>query len=193
RYDIVNGVVEVDGVKDEAETGATDDSAKEGGHEVVVDHLLSLKQRSLVTDDVARAFEKAKMMRVETYNEMLRRHMSYSESQFDKSKRKERAREREIREKERERERAKEKEGKKEEEEGGVKLVLEENKIKRIFLNNTNYTLWALRMKKILMANEVWDLIEGTSISKETDIKKDSSASAYLFQGLPEDLQMQVG
>ncbi|GJV87583.1 hypothetical protein Tco_1531521 [Tanacetum coccineum] len=56
RYDIVNGVVEVDGVKDEAETGTTDDSAKE-------DPLLSLKQRSLVTDDVARAFEKAKMMR----------------------------------------------------------------------------------------------------------------------------------
>ncbi|GJT95517.1 zinc finger, CCHC-type containing protein [Tanacetum coccineum] len=59
-------------------------------------------------------------------------------------------------------------------------------------LNNTNYTLWALRMKKILMANGVWDLIEGTSTSKETDIKKDSSASAYLFQGLREDLQMQV-
>ncbi|GJS31127.1 putative zinc finger, CCHC-type containing protein [Tanacetum coccineum] len=59
-------------------------------------------------------------------------------------------------------------------------------------LNNTNYTLWALRMKKILMANGVWDLIEGTSTSKETDVKKDSSASAYLFQGLPEDLQMQV-
>ncbi|GJX50525.1 zinc finger, CCHC-type containing protein [Tanacetum coccineum] len=59
-------------------------------------------------------------------------------------------------------------------------------------LNNTNYTLWALRMKKILMANGVWDLIEGTSTSKEIDVKKDSSASAYLFQGLPEDLQMQV-
>nr|GEY05122.1 DnaJ domain, zinc finger, CCHC-type, tetratricopeptide-like helical domain protein [Tanacetum cinerariifolium] len=29
RYDIVNGVVEVDGVKDEAETGATNDNAKE--------------------------------------------------------------------------------------------------------------------------------------------------------------------
>ncbi|GJX84558.1 ribonuclease H-like domain-containing protein [Tanacetum coccineum] len=28
--------------------------------------------------------------------------------------------------------------------------------------------------------------------SKETDIKKDSSASVYLFQGLPKDLQMQV-
>ncbi|GJZ45225.1 hypothetical protein Tco_0592821 [Tanacetum coccineum] len=59
-------------------------------------------------------------------------------------------------------------------------------------LNNTNYTLWALRMKKILMANGVWDLIEGTSTSKETDIKRDSSASAYLFQGLPEDLLMVI-
>ncbi|GJX29388.1 hypothetical protein Tco_0237467 [Tanacetum coccineum] len=63
RYDIANGVVEVDGVKDEAETGATNDSAKEGSHQVVSDPSLSLKQRSLVTDDVARAFEKAKMMR----------------------------------------------------------------------------------------------------------------------------------
>ncbi|GJS41452.1 AMP-binding, conserved site-containing protein [Tanacetum coccineum] len=59
-------------------------------------------------------------------------------------------------------------------------------------LNNTNYTLWALRIKKILVANGVWDLVEGTSTSKEIDVKKDSSASAYLFQGLPEDLQMQV-
>ncbi|GJW50929.1 retrovirus-related pol polyprotein from transposon 17.6 [Tanacetum coccineum] len=67
RYDIVNGVVEVDGVKDEAETSAINDSAKEGGHQkecrIVSDPSLSLKQRSLVTDDVARAFEKAKMMR----------------------------------------------------------------------------------------------------------------------------------
>ncbi|GKF83750.1 hypothetical protein Tco_0248648, partial [Tanacetum coccineum] len=51
RYDIVNGVVEVDGVKDEAKTSATDDSAKE-------DPSLSLKQRSLVTDDVVRALKK---------------------------------------------------------------------------------------------------------------------------------------
>ncbi|GJS97002.1 hypothetical protein Tco_0803970 [Tanacetum coccineum] len=59
-------------------------------------------------------------------------------------------------------------------------------------LNNTNYTLWALRIKKILLANGVCDLVEGISTSKEIDVKKDSSASAYLFQGLPEDLQMQV-
>ena len=39
-------------------------------------------------------------------------------------------------------------------------------------LNNTNYTLWALRMKKILVANGVWDLVEGTSTSKEIDVKK---------------------
>nr|XP_043627835.1 uncharacterized protein LOC122599394 [Erigeron canadensis] len=59
-------------------------------------------------------------------------------------------------------------------------------------LNNSNYTLWALRMKKILVANGIWDMLEGTGTSKEIDIKKDSSASAYLFQGLAEDLQMQV-
>nr|XP_043619992.1 uncharacterized protein LOC122591825 [Erigeron canadensis] len=59
-------------------------------------------------------------------------------------------------------------------------------------LNNTNYTLWTLRIKKILVANGIWDLVEGMGTSKEIDIKNDSFASAYLFQGLPEDLQMQV-
>ncbi|KAJ9563481.1 hypothetical protein OSB04_008641, partial [Centaurea solstitialis] len=58
-----------------------------------------------------------------------------------------------------------------------------------LILNNTSYTLWVLRMKNILVANSVCDLIEGTSTSEEID---DSSASAYLFQGLPEDLKMQV-
>nr|XP_043637857.1 nuclear matrix constituent protein 1-like [Erigeron canadensis] len=47
-------------------------------------------------------------------------------------------------------------------------------------------------MKKILVANGVWDLLEEASTSKEFDVKKDISASAYLFQGLPKDLQMQV-
>nr|XP_043638148.1 uncharacterized protein LOC122609155 [Erigeron canadensis] len=47
-------------------------------------------------------------------------------------------------------------------------------------------------MKKILVANRVWDLLEEATTSKEIDRKKDSFASAYLFQGLPEDLQMQV-
>ncbi|GJZ34166.1 zinc finger, CCHC-type containing protein [Tanacetum coccineum] len=70
---------------------------------------------------------------------------------------------------------------------GGHELEIEGD-----FLNNTNYTLWALRMKKILLANGVWDLVEGTSTSKEIDVKNDSSASAYLFQGLPEDFDMQV-
>ncbi|GJY77725.1 hypothetical protein Tco_0483526 [Tanacetum coccineum] len=51
-------------------------------------------------------------------------------------------------------------------------------------LNNTNYTLWALRIKKILVANGVWDLVEGTSTSKEIDVKKDSS----VFIGI-EDVQ----
>ncbi|GJX29664.1 putative zinc finger, CCHC-type containing protein [Tanacetum coccineum] len=59
-------------------------------------------------------------------------------------------------------------------------------------LNNTNYTLWALRMKKILMANGVWDSVEGTSTSKEIDVKKDSSASAYLFQDVQQAHSQQL-
>ncbi|GLT55585.1 hypothetical protein SLA2020_286950, partial [Shorea laevis] len=49
-----------------------------GWDEVIADPSLSSKQRALVTD-AARALDKAKMMRVETYNEMLRRHMNDSE------------------------------------------------------------------------------------------------------------------
>ncbi|GJW06939.1 hypothetical protein Tco_1569362, partial [Tanacetum coccineum] len=48
-------------------------------------------------------------------------------------------------------------------------------------LNNRNYTLWALRIKKILVANGVWDLVEGTSTSKEIDVEKDSFAPDLLF------------
>ncbi|GKA40952.1 hypothetical protein Tco_0733545 [Tanacetum coccineum] len=47
-------------------------------------------------------------------------------------------------------------------------------------------------LKKTINGNGVWDLVEGQVHFKEIDVKKDSSASPYLFQGLPEDLQMQV-
>nr|GEX24390.1 hypothetical protein [Tanacetum cinerariifolium] len=71
RYYIVNGVVEVDGVKDEAKTGTTDDNAKEGGHQVVADRLLSLKQRSLITDDATKVAnnikQSAKLLQLKTF------------------------------------------------------------------------------------------------------------------------------
>ncbi|GKA51223.1 putative zinc finger, CCHC-type containing protein [Tanacetum coccineum] len=45
---------------------------------------------------------------------------------------------------------------------------------------------------RVNLANGVWDLEGRNKYIKEDCVKKDSSASAYLFQGLPEDLQMQV-
>ncbi|KAK1419973.1 hypothetical protein QVD17_29443 [Tagetes erecta] len=58
-------------------------------------------------------------------------------------------------------------------------------------LKPINYTVWAIRMKTILKANGLWDMIE-PSPDTQTDEKKDMSATAYLFQALPEDMILQV-
>ncbi|XP_076946117.1 uncharacterized protein LOC143614356 [Bidens hawaiensis] len=58
-------------------------------------------------------------------------------------------------------------------------------------LKSTNYTTWAIRMKTMLDANGLWEIIEP---DEETivDVKKDKYTIAYLFQTLPEDLLLQV-
>ena len=57
-------------------------------------------------------------------------------------------------------------------------------------LTDTNYTVWAMKMKVIFKVYKVWDVIDpGTTI----DTHKDSIAIALLFQGLPEELVLQIG
>ena len=46
-------------------------------------------------------------------------------------------------------------------------------------------------MRIILQANGLWEMIEPTAQTKEDD-KRDKTAMAYLFQALPEDLNLQV-
>ena len=58
-------------------------------------------------------------------------------------------------------------------------------------LKSTNYTVWAIHMKTILRANGLWEMIEPKG-NTEPDEKKDMTATAYLFQGLPEDMILQV-
>ncbi|KAJ9538848.1 hypothetical protein OSB04_031581 [Centaurea solstitialis] len=58
-------------------------------------------------------------------------------------------------------------------------------------LNSTNYTIWSIRMRTILQANGLWEMIEPTDQTKKDD-KSDKIAMAYLFQALPEDLNLQV-
>ncbi|KAJ0435275.1 putative transcription factor interactor and regulator CCHC(Zn) family [Helianthus annuus] len=58
-------------------------------------------------------------------------------------------------------------------------------------LKSTNYIIWAIRIKTILEANGLWEMIE-PSKDTQPDVKKDKTAIAYLFQALPEDLILQV-
>ncbi|GJU12028.1 zinc finger, CCHC-type containing protein [Tanacetum coccineum] len=58
-------------------------------------------------------------------------------------------------------------------------------------LKSTNYTVWALRIKTILRANGLWEIIERED-NAQLDIKKDMATTAYLYQALPEDMILQV-
>ncbi|GJV03970.1 zinc finger, CCHC-type containing protein [Tanacetum coccineum] len=58
-------------------------------------------------------------------------------------------------------------------------------------LKSTNYTVWALRIKTILRANGLWEIIEPED-NAQLDIKKDMATTAYLYQALPEDMILQV-
>ena len=58
-------------------------------------------------------------------------------------------------------------------------------------LKATNYTIWSIRMKIILQVNGLWEMIEPTTETK-IDEKQDKTAIAYLFQGLSEDMTLQV-
>ncbi|XP_021971387.1 uncharacterized protein LOC110866552 [Helianthus annuus] len=58
-------------------------------------------------------------------------------------------------------------------------------------LKPTNYTVWEIRIKKILEANGLWETNEPTK-KYTMDVKKDKSAIAYLFQAIPEDVVLQV-
>ncbi|KAI3718180.1 hypothetical protein L6452_19037 [Arctium lappa] len=53
-------------------------------------------------------------------------------------------------------------------------------------LNSTNYTTWAIRKQIILEANNLWEAIEPQPTTKD-DVRRDKTATAYLYQSLPED------
>ena len=58
-------------------------------------------------------------------------------------------------------------------------------------LKATNYTIWSIRMKIILQANGLGEMIEPT-VETKIDDKQDKTAIAYLFQGLSEEMTLQV-
>ena len=61
--------------------------------------------------------------------------------------------------------------------------------VKTPMLTTTNYAVWSLRMKVLLRFHEVWETIDPGS----KDQKKNDLATVLLFQGIPENLILQVG
>jgi len=56
-------------------------------------------------------------------------------------------------------------------------------------LTQSNYTVWAMRMRVMLRVHKVWDTIEPGL----TDDNKNDVATALIFQSIPEALTLQVG
>ncbi|GKA15002.1 zinc finger, CCHC-type containing protein [Tanacetum coccineum] len=58
-------------------------------------------------------------------------------------------------------------------------------------LKTTNYTVWAIQIKVILEAYDLWEAIEPKE-GTEVDNKKDKATTAFLYQALTEDVILQV-
>nr|GEV09259.1 zinc finger, CCHC-type [Tanacetum cinerariifolium] len=58
-------------------------------------------------------------------------------------------------------------------------------------LKNTNYTVWAIQIKVILEAHDLWEAIEPKEGTK-VDNKKDKATTTFLYQALTEDVIVQV-
>nr|GFA33023.1 zinc finger, CCHC-type [Tanacetum cinerariifolium] len=52
--------------------------------------------------------------------------------------------------------------------------------------HHTNYTVWAIQIKVILEAHDLWEAIEPKKGAK-VDNKKDKATTAFLYQALTED------
>ncbi|GJY78472.1 zinc finger, CCHC-type containing protein [Tanacetum coccineum] len=58
-------------------------------------------------------------------------------------------------------------------------------------LKTTNYTVWAIQIKVILEAYDLWEAIEPKE-DTQVDDKKDKATTAFLYQALTEDVILQV-
>nr|GFB88015.1 zinc finger, CCHC-type [Tanacetum cinerariifolium] len=58
-------------------------------------------------------------------------------------------------------------------------------------LKVTNYTVWAIQIKVILEAHDLWEAIEPKE-NTQVDNKKDKATTDFLYQALTEDVILQV-
>ncbi|CAN6363526.1 unnamed protein product [Urochloa humidicola] len=59
-------------------------------------------------------------------------------------------------------------------------------------LTRSNYTTWEIKMKVFMCAQGVWDVVEYTGKKEELDTRKDQTAMAAIYQGIPEETLLAV-
>ena len=59
-------------------------------------------------------------------------------------------------------------------------------------LTSTNYPVWAVKVKSIMDAHDIWETVEPKTSDKALDQKKSKQALAFLFQAIPEDMVLQM-
>jgi len=59
-------------------------------------------------------------------------------------------------------------------------------------LTPTNYPVWAVKVKSIMDANDIWETVEPRALGAEADPKKSKQTLAFLFQAIPEDMVLQM-
>ncbi|XP_074327465.1 uncharacterized protein LOC141665377 [Apium graveolens] len=59
-------------------------------------------------------------------------------------------------------------------------------------LSKSNYTAWAMKMRAVMMAHEIWEEIEPTNTKALVDVKADRFVVAVIYQAIPEDILLAV-
>lgn len=61
-----------------------------------------------------------------------------------------------------------------------------------IMLARSNYTAWALKMKVVIKAQGVWNVVEPKDPKKAVDDKTDKVALAMIYQGISEEILLSL-
>ncbi|GJY95580.1 hypothetical protein Tco_0511941 [Tanacetum coccineum] len=55
-----------------------------------------------------------------------------------------------------------------------------------------NYPMWAVKIKSIMDAYDIWGTVKPRALGEEPDLKKSKQAISFLFQAIPEDMVLQM-
>nr|KAJ0201586.1 hypothetical protein LSAT_V11C600301050 [Lactuca sativa] len=59
-------------------------------------------------------------------------------------------------------------------------------------LTPTNYLVWAVKVKSIMDAHDIWETVEPKALGETSDKKKSKQALAFLFQAILKDMVLQM-